>query len=83
MKVLSYVLKIILPMVTLVGISGGAYYKYYISPKIDDRLKPIMILILENNILLNKIAPDSVKIQVREEMKPYSKAFGFIYPDSP
>ena len=82
-SVLEYIIKIVTPIILTVGVCGSAYYKYYIEPRFEKRLQPLTIFVLETNLLLRKMAPDSVKQEVEDELKSYTQYFGIVYPDMP
>ena len=71
--VFNYLLKTIAPILVVVGVCGSAYWDFYIEPRIERRLKPLTIFILETNLLVRKMAPDSIKRSVDDELKSYYK----------
>lgn len=80
---LNYLVKIIAPMLVIIGVCGSSYWKFYIEPRIEERMKPLTIFVLENNLILRRIAPDSVKKSVNDELQSYQKYLNVNYKKLP
>jgi hypothetical protein len=65
----TWLLKYLLPLCLLTGSIGFGYWKGYVEPRVDLKIKPIEYTVLENNFLLQEITTIEKREKARRKIQ--------------
>jgi len=70
---ITFFLKYSIPLTVLVGFLGGCYWHFYAGPKVDAKIRPLIVGIFEIQTTLNKVIDAKIRQEVSEEVKKFEK----------
>lgn len=72
-KSLKFLIKYFVPLALIVTLFGSCYWKFYVEPKVDDKIRPLIVGIFEIQTTLNKIVPEKIRREVRKDVSDFEK----------
>lgn len=68
-----FVLKYFIPLSLILALFGGCYWELYVKPKVDDKIRPLIVGIFEIQVTLNKVVSEKTRRKVRKEVEDFEK----------
>lgn len=69
----KFFIKYFVSLTLIIGLLGGCYWEFYVKPKVDERIRPLIVGIFEIQATLNKIVPAETRKEVEREVEQFDK----------